>query len=327
MAERSSTLQATQLGVETTPGTSVPANKKLLATSFHLKPAGEIEIFRPWGYAVPTLAGPGREWVEVEIDGWASYQDLPYLWSSLISYPTPVPVTAGISYSWTHTLSSTAANTIKTYTVEEGGAVRAQKATYVLVNEVEITFDRKAVRVRGKGIGQALTDGITMTASPTELIAEPILPKQWAIFVDNTSAGLGGTRLTRVLSGRIRVGDRYKPLWVVNDQVVSFVGHTENPVVIEGELLMEADATGMSYLTPLRDGSTRFVRFDALGSLIPGTSDRYRQQINFAAKFSALPDLRDEDGVYAVRYALKGVHDTTYGKALEIFGVAWLSAL
>ena len=97
MAERTRLITATQLGVEVTKGTAVAANKKLMSTQIMLRPAGNINVFSPSGYKFNTVAAPGKEWATGDISGPASYNDLAYLLSGLVSYAAP----DGCSTSWT----------------------------------------------------------------------------------------------------------------------------------------------------------------------------------------------------------------------------------
>ena len=59
-----------------------------------------------------------------------------------------------------------------------------------------------------------------------------------------TGAGLGGTKLTRVLSGSLDISDRYSPLWAIDCAVDGFAAHVETPPTAQLKLLVEADAAG-----------------------------------------------------------------------------------
>lgn len=298
-----------------------------MATSLRLQPKGDVEIFTPYGSKYPTLSGPGKEWTEVDIEGWASFNDMTVLWACLVGYQTVTP-NGSNAYTWDHATSSTAVDVTKTLTVEQGGVVRAQRASYVVINELELTFDRSKVNIKGSGFGQLFTDvSVAMTASPTEVDPVPILGKHWAVYVDVDSANLGGTRLSRVTSGRFKFGPKFNQLWTVNDQVSSYVAVVEMETPIEGEIHLEADTAGMSYLPLARTNVSRFVRFEALGPGIAGGPQVFQERIDFCAKFSDMPSLEDADGVYQVSYALRGVHDPTWAKALAIQEVNTLISL
>src|SRR5574340_1711615 len=129
MTDRAMINEVTQIGIEGTAGTDAAANKKSLSTSISLKPAGNVSVFRPAGYKFSTVAVVGREFVTGNIEGQADYNDLAYLFSGCVAYPgTPTlgsgTAPAGTAYTWTFTPDSDAADTIKTFTIEEGSSVR-----------------------------------------------------------------------------------------------------------------------------------------------------------------------------------------------------------
>ncbi len=89
---------------------------------------------------------------------------------------------------------------------------------------------------------------------------------------------------------------------------------------------MEADATGMGLLTPLRSGASKFLRIKAVGPLIASTYYN-TLQIDMCCKVSAPSDFSDEDGVYASTWTLSGAYDPTWTKGLEVKLTNTVSAL
>jgi hypothetical protein len=215
---------------------------------------------------------------------------------------------------WDFVSATSAEDTIKSYTVEQGGTVRAHKFNYGIVPELELTFNRDGIEVGGSMLGQRLSDGITMTASPTTPPEIPILPTDIDVFLDTTSAGLGTTKLTRVLEASWKLGDRFNPVWVLNTANNSFVAHVESEPTAELTLKMEADAAGMAQLTQLRAGSTRYVRIKGTSPTLAGASTAfYSLTLDSAAKVKDVSDFTDEDGVYAIEWTFDMVHDSGWG--------------
>src|SRR5947209_2020957 len=81
----------------------------------------------------------------------------------------------------------------------------------------------------------------------TAIALVPMLPKQFDVWIDNTSAGLGTTKLGRLLQGNLQFGGKYQPLWVVDSSQASFVQVVEQTPNARIRLLVEADATGMAF--------------------------------------------------------------------------------
>lgn len=327
MPERATLTQGVQLGVESTPGTSVSANKKLNSTSFETKVMAEIEPFRPMGTKYATTEILGKEWSEFEISGMGSYNDAVYLLSSCLDESTPVQQSATTAYLWTFSPSSTSPDTVKTYTIEHGSSVRAHKLTYGLVSEVEFDFTRDAVEVSGSGMGQKVTDGITLTATPTTIDEKPILPTDVDVYIDTTSAGLGTTKLTRAMNVNLHVSDRFGPVWVLNSANQSFVATIESEPSAEVTLMVEADSQGMGLLTDMRSTATKFLRVKATSADEAGTGHPYSFQWDAAVKVKDVGDFSDEDGIYAIEWTFDMVHDPTWGKAYEVAVKNKLTAL
>ena len=329
MSERATVNQVVQIGVETTPGTAVAASKLLQA--LNIEPAIKIktQTFRPLGGKFTTIAAPGEDYVEAKISGdVACYNHLAYLLSSVLAYAAPVQQGTTTAYLWTFTPAQSVEDTIKTFTVEQGSSVRAGKFTYGLVTEFGLKFDREKIEVSGSMLGQAYQDGITMTASPTAIAVQPILPTALDVYLDSTSGGIGTTKLTRALSGEFSISDRFGPLWTLNSTVDGFAAHVEQAPKAQLKLLVEADAVGMEPLMAMRAGDRRYIRLKAIGPLIADPY-YYTFQLDLCGVVSDVGEFSDEDGVYAIEWTFDVAYDSAWGsgKAMEVQLTNTLSTL
>lgn len=317
MPERASVTQAVQIGVETTPGTSVAANK--LLAYIGIEPGQELDMqrFRPMGQKFASALVPGREWVSFGVSGVGSYSELIYPFCSIFQSVTPVVVGA-TGQTWTFAPAARAEDTIKTYTIEQGGAVRAHKFSYALFNELTLGFSRDGIAVGGSGFGQRITDGVTMTASPTAVEDKPILPTQVDVFIDPTSVALGTTKMTRVLQANFSFGSRFAPVWNLDSTALSYAAHVETEPSFTLELVMAADAQGMANLPIQRGGTTQFIRVVATSPDLAGTGAPYKLMIDMAAKVSASGGFGDTDGLYTKNWTFEAVYDATWAKAVQI---------
>jgi hypothetical protein len=317
MPERATIGQTQQIGVETTEGTSVAANKQLQSLSFALSPQIETQRFKPMGAKYDSLVIPGKDYSQADISGFATYEELQYLFASALVKVTPTTVlTTG--KLWTFEPSNITEDVVATYTVEQGSSVRAQKAVGVLVTDFDITFTRDSVEVSGTALGQFFTDGITLTATPTALPLLPVLPSTVSVYLDTTFAGLGTTKLLRVLEAEWAVGSRFGPLWTLNGALTSYAAHIETELDATLRLLLEADSTGMGLLTNLRAGSSVFVRIEAIGNVIGAGTAVNKLTIDLPVKVEEVSSLDDSDGVYAVEYNCRIVQDATGGKNMSV---------
>lgn len=307
------------MGVESVAGTSVNAKKKLQSISIEPNIKAEVASFRPMGGKFATMAALGKEWTEAGISGNAAYSDIVYLLASALNYAKPAQITSpsGKAYKWTFTPGQAAPDAVKTFTVECGSSVRAGKFSYGLVTDVGLSFTRESVEVSGTMIGQQYTDNISLSASPTSIEPVPILPTQVAVYMDATSAGLGNTKLTRVLSAEFEIGDRFGPLWALDSANDSWVTHVEIEPTATLKILMEADANGMALLDSMRAGDKQFVRVQAVGAEIE-TGNDYTLTLDMCGTVTEVSDFSDADGVYAIEWTLRATYDDTWKKALTV---------
>lgn len=335
MAERSSISQSVQIGVETTPGTPVAANKRLGSMGFKIGPKNESSLLRPMGQKYPSLSILGKEWTEAGIEGLAVYTELPYAFSSCINAPTVAQIMDGATptgaYRWTFTSNTFGDDAPKTFTAEQGSAFRAHRFSHLIMPEYTWNWSREEIELGGTAMGKAIEDGITLTASPTFLPQIPVRPTELSVYADATSGGLGTTKLLRTLSGEFNISERFSPLWVVDAAQSSFAAMVEVEPTIEFKMTQMADAAAMANLTAMRAGTTRFLRLQGAGPIIytPGVGDPIRHQvtIDIAGQVTEVSDFDDEDGVFAVEWTFSAVHDGTWGKAFEVEVITTTTAL
>lgn len=329
MTDRASIFQGIQLGVESTHGTGVAADKQLLSLTCEPTIEMESSTFKPTGHKYPTIVVPNREWTSAKLGGPLTYGEIVYLLSSVLEVVTParnIPST-GLSYTWTFNPAQAAADTVKTFTVEQGDSSRAHKFTYGLVTELGIAFSRNEITLDGAMIGQRLDDDITMTATPTAIEVVPVLPGQGNLYLSDTQAGLAGaSALDRGFAFGFKIGNRFGPIWPIKSTATSFDGHVETEPSAECTLLMEADDTGMGLLTNMRAGSTKWARIQYLGDTIE-TIYKYKFQIDVPLKITKVNSLGDQDGIYAVEYTAVPAYDATWAKPFEVVVVNKVASL
>jgi len=330
MVDRASIFQTVQIGVEATAGTLTAANRALQSLS--IQPGDKVEVskFRPMGMKFPTLAALGKEWVEAKLSGQATYEEIVYPLASVLKAVTPTRITdpSGVAYQWVFAPSSTAGDAVKTFTVEQGDASRAHRFTYGLVTGLDVEFGRKEVKIGGTMIGRGFTDGVTMTSSPTALAMTPVLPAEINVYLADTHADLDtATALGRAINAKWSISDRFGPVWRLNRaDASSFAAHVETEPKLSVKLKVEADAEGMGLLSKMRSGDVGFVRIEAVGAEIE-TGNHYELVFDMAFKVEDMSEFSDEDGVFALEWGLAGVHDATWGKALEVRVVNTIAAL
>ncbi len=184
MADRASIFQTVNVGVETTAGTAVLALKKLSSMSITPAIKGEVQQFRPAGTKYPTLTAQGKEWVEASVKGLLTYTEIVYALSGLLKAAAITTPGGGTnSRQWLFEPSSTTGDTtVKTFTVEQGDAIRAHRFAYGLFNSLSLKFDRSNVALTGSMLGQALVDNVAMSPNATYTLTANASPPTAGTF-------------------------------------------------------------------------------------------------------------------------------------------------
>lgn len=320
MTERSSISQGVQIGVETTPGTAVPANKRLTAMGFSPNPQTNFTPFRPMGNKYRTIEALIQEWTTSPIQGYPTYTEIVYALSGILCVPVITTVNTSVK-RWTFHPASETEDTVKTFTIERGGSVQAERAANGIITALNLNFARGASGMGGNMLAKAVETGITMTASPTSVALKPILPGHISAYIDDDSADLGTTKMTRLRHMNWILENRFGPLWVLDDALDSFVTHVELEPNNRFDISVEANSFGMSLLEEARNTHKYFVQLKATSKeSIPASSPDtpYSLTINACVEVGGMGGLQDDEGVYAGQYTLTIVHDATWGKAFEV---------
>lgn len=327
MSDRASVFEGIQIGVEATPGTSVPANKRLLATMIAPSIMTEPNEFAPTGYKYETVVVNGKEWTEAGVEGVGSYIDPIYLFSSAFgaaAITTPTGATTARDWAWAPLTTGPDAG--KTFTVEQGSSVRAEKFTGGIITALSMSYARSGITIGGSMMGQLTTDGITLTAAPTDIALVPIIPNQVDIYLDDTFATIGTTKLTRCIEAGWEISDKNGPIWPLNSTNASYAASIETKPQGSANLTLGADSSGMALLPKMRAGQTMYLRIKATGSMIE-TTIPYLHQVDIAVKILNPGEKGDSDGLRTIPWQFRVIHDSTMGGAFKVKHTANLTAL
>lgn len=325
MAERSAITQLVQVGTETTPGTFQAPTKKLQSMDFTMHPNFKVDEFRPTGYKFNTVLATQKEWTALDMKGQPTYTELIYPFSSLIKQVTPTTILDGLTDTtgrkWIFEPNSSVADTVATFTIEQGTSAKAQYTTYGLFTDMGMSFSRDKVDMKGKMIAQGFQENWGLTGGATSIPLVPITASQVTCFLDSTSAGLGTTKLGRLFSLDWELNNKAGPLWVIDASQASWVAHIELPIAGMLKMTLEADLAGTNVIALLRANTTYFLRILAQGPVVyaagayGATPLRFQYQHDFAVSFKNVQPFSDNQGVYSIGFDATIVHDATWGKA------------
>src|SRR5262245_52085745 len=119
---RSTVNQNTQIGLESTPGTSVAANKLIEALSVKFGAKADVKTFRAQGRKFPSVAVENTEYVEGMFSGELDYNAVPYLVHNLIGGVTLAAHSPSVTaFDWGPVTPALSGNySPKTFTMEHG---------------------------------------------------------------------------------------------------------------------------------------------------------------------------------------------------------------
>src|SRR6266568_5494114 len=275
--KRSSINQTLQFGLESTPGTNVAANKSIQCFAITFGPMADVNEFSATGRKYPTIVIENSEWVEGTLTGELDYNGIVYALSGVCGAATSI-VAAGASTTaklWTFVPPLTGSVQPQTYTIEQGennsygNAIYNHKVNYGLISELSYKIDRKAgATVSGKVLAQALQRAITMTATPTAVALQPSAGKHFNVYLDPTFGALGTTQLTDALTIDFAFTGLYGMFFSLNRANLGWSAHVDLNPGCTIKLLLPADATGMTQLTYLQQGTTQFLDIKGQGLVI-----------------------------------------------------------
>lgn len=337
-AEVSSINQRIQIGAEATTalGTPVAASKLLECFTWTLGVDAGVSTFGSTGHKYDEAQEEDWEQTSIDVAGNLDFNGVIYLLSSAMGSVTPVAHLASTTAKdWIFIPPVTGSIVPQTYTVMQGDAVRARSFPYGLLNSFGYKGTRKSpFTVSAKGFGQAMTDGITLTASPTAVALSPVVGKFFNVYLDTTSSGIGTTLLTRCFSVDFAFDSIYSPFYPLNRTNTSFTGHVDTKPKATLKLLLEADATGFGTMQTsyLQTGNTVYVSIQAQGNQIasdgPGAINATFRH-DMACKVGKPSAFKDEQGVYALEWELSVAEDPSWssGQAQKLTVTNLITAL
>ncbi len=338
MPERAAVNELLQLGLETTLGTIVPANRQmqmleLIVTGEFDPKAFEGEGRKNSGAVLPNKDFVTGKWSTKGNAGDAlSYTEVVYILSCLMGRPTPGTVgTNGKSWTYDAPLQGSPANPIASYTLEQGQTAHAHRVPGLIFTDITIKGTRDGVSATGSAIAQGLVTAATLTAAPTKLLLDPILGADWTVSRDALSANLGVTPLARVFEWEYSYSNVFAVLWPGNKSVAgnTWAALVEMDPKHTARIKLEADAAGDTGFADVRAGATEFYRFDCKGAALPAPDAAFNRElkIDIAGKVNAAIPLTDGNDLLEQDIMLEVVEDTTWGHAALIVATNLLAAL
>jgi hypothetical protein len=293
-----------QMGLESTRGTSVAADKKLIGTLFATtdKPAyrplddrGSLAEFRR-SVAVSQST-------RLRYEGDATYEQLIHFLSMGLKGGVS-PASTGSNRVWTFTPNLTSANSQNAYTFEFGDDQQEWECSFVMVENIElgVTLD-EVVSLRVDMFGQYATKS-TFTSLSDPVVNE-IVANKLNVWIDGTYANLGSTaKDSLVVGATIRMSTGISPVKYADGSLdfSSFVEKRRH-LEIDLDLLMNAD--GETEWDAFSAQTDRAIRLKFTGG-VASAGENYYLEVNAFGQYTSPPELftdRDGENVFRLTFA------------------------
>lgn len=162
------------------------------------------------------------------------------------------------------------------------------------------------------GTTPGITVAVTTQGAPTDIPLVPILAGEIDVFLDNTWAGLGTTKLLSDFSAEWGVSGMYDPLWVLNSALGAYKEATPNRPDTTMSLELGNDAVSRALVTDMRTGTKKHCRIRAMKSANSiETGQAYEMRIDSVMSINSAPSAGDVDGASTLPFGGRLVYDAT----------------
>jgi len=285
-----------QLGAETTAGTAV-ATTTIWRGPFAGLADEAVVVFaeEDVGYLskvdrtyVPAKGGT-LDMPETE----CTFEQLPYI--LMAGVKTTTPTGTQTSKTWTFALPTTAANTIKTYTIEAGDDQAAEEMEYSFVEEFHLSGAvggglMMSARWRGRQVSTS-----TFTAALSLPSVEEIPFSKGKLYIDASGGTIGTTQKSNTLIDLDLAVDTGLRAYTAADGQVYFSATKQIGPEVTLDITFEHDGTATAEKVAWRAETGRLIRLVWEGSDC-GDGVNKKVQVDLAGKWESFETLGERDG-------------------------------
>lgn len=313
-----------QIGVETTPGTAVPANKSLPSLSLTLTRALETKEFRSQGFKPVTARQIIKDYGTGSVSGPLNYTEIIYILNSMVTGVITTPGGGTTSRDHTFTPAAIGADAFKTFTIQEGDTTAGTQMANGIFGEFGVTTDLSTAEISGTILGTSPTTA-SLTGSPTSIALLPVNVREIDLFMDTTFAGIGATKVTDTISASFNITNKYAMRWVLNTSNTSFKDIIETAPTLSFSFATEHNAQSRTLYDSLATNPVKYMRLKATGPIIEAAIT-YKFQLDVGCQVNATEQI-DDDGVWGYRYNCTPLYTTTFPGAWAVVVTNTLTAL
>lgn len=322
MTERSTVDKGVQLGAETTPGTTVAANRKVLSLDVNWSPNLQSQQYRAAGRKYNSASVVHGMDMRGQWNSPVDFAALVYPFAGYVGAVITTPSGGTLSRNWAIVPVMTGRDpNAKTFTAERGDTAAAQKVAFLQFNSITgrwtRTNDGASLNMSGEVFGRKALDSQTLTATPTSVIQKPAAAPQIRIYADTTFGAIGTTPVSAAYEGGFALGAKFAPFYAF-DGTSTFNNTVELAPPVTFDFKTAHNAQSRAFFTALDANTIYFVRYEVIGPIIEG-SISYKFVLDICGMFQGAEE-QDQSGVYGYSYTLNAQEDSTFNTT----GGVWL---
>lgn len=259
----------------------------------------------------------------------ATFEQLPHILEMGVRTDAPAQDGAGTGYLYEYVFPTTAANTIKTYTIEGGDNQAAEEMEYCFVESFTLEGTAGEALMMSAEIKGRQVSTSAFTGAATLPTVEEILFSKGKLYIDDADGTIGTTQKTStLLSATLNVTTGLVPVFTADGALYfTFVKGVMPEITLD--ITFEHDGTATAEKAAWRAETARLIRLQFEGAAL-GTAGDYTYKtltIDLAGKWESFSALEDSDGNDTVTATFRARYNATAALFAQIDVVNELSAL
>lgn len=326
-------LNKLQLGREATAGTPVAATTIGRWEGAYLK--DDLEVYFPPEH-VGLLVDTDRSCIPVKgasitvPENTVTFEQFLHILEMGIKTDTPAQDGAGDGYIYEYPFPTTAQLTTKTYTLEAGNDQEQHEMEYCFIPAFTISGKiKETLKFSADIIGRQATV-CDFTGALSIPSVEEMLFQKCKFYINDVGSGFGGTLLSNTILGfSLSVDSGFQARYTAGGNLYfSYIKQVKPTVSLS--LTMEHNATADAEITNGRAETARAIRILCEGSAFGTGGTTYANKtmiIDLGGKYSAIPQIEDDDGSSVLNFEFAGKYNSTLAKLGQITVVTDLASI
>ena len=237
---------------------------------------------------------------------------------------------AGSDFIYEYIFPTTAANTIKTYTILTGDNNEAETMEYCFVTDFTLTGDEgEAWMIAANVIGRQVAVGTFSATAPIPTVEEMLFQKT-RLYIDAATASWGGTiKSNTLLAAQFTYKTGNKAIFAADGNLY-FSAHKSVMPEIRLKLTFEHDTIGAAQKILARAQTAQKIRLDIAGSALTSAGTTYSTKkciIDVVGKYEKFNKIGERNGNDIIELELLGRYNADAASAGLIYVVNELAAI